>query len=119
MVIWLAMRRKTPFTTGWGILMGLHFASYVIFKNGIVNLSTVAIIYHLTLFLIVNAFLFFVDWFSDNQMLDWFWYAFGFWTGIFVIHLIIHFYIVPRRGESNGKSWMDRKIEKELDKLKK
>jgi 2TM domain len=108
--------------TGWGIGLFIHIYSYIVFKKGVINYSSVGLIYHFGFYICVNIFLFFIDAFTtidQGIVLDWFWWPFFSWTAVIALHLIVYMYVVPKKGQEEFTNWMDRKIEMELKKMKK
>ncbi|MHA1672855.1 MAG: 2TM domain-containing protein [Promethearchaeota archaeon] len=108
--------------TGWGIVLGTHSFQYLLYKRGVVNLSTLGMTYHLWGYVILNLFLLFVNYFTNDPIWTfhpWFWFSLGSWSAILISHAVIYFYIVPSKGESSDKNWLERKIDKELQKLQK
>ncbi|MHA1519181.1 MAG: 2TM domain-containing protein [Promethearchaeota archaeon] len=108
--------------TGWGIILSTHSLQFILYKKGVVNLSTLGMVYHVWGFIIINLFLLFISFFTNDPMWSfhpWFWISFGSWSAILIIHAVLYFYIVPAKGESSDKNWLERKIDKEMQKLKK
>ena len=108
--------------TGWGIVLGTHSFQFLLYKKGVVNLSTLGMAYHVWGYILINLFLLFTNFFTNVPIWTfhpWFWFSFGTWSGILICHAVIYFYIVPSKGESSDKNWLERKIDKELQKLQK
>ncbi|TFH28051.1 MAG: 2TM domain-containing protein [Promethearchaeota archaeon] len=108
--------------TGWGVVLSTHSFQYILYKRGVVNLSTLGMAYHLFGFIIINLFLLFTNFFTNPTIWTfnpWFWFSFVYWSAILVCHAILYFYIVPSKGESTEKNWLERKVDKELQKLQK
>ncbi len=106
--------------TGWSVLLSFHFVTYVIFRKGIVHGGTVGIIYHLSAYIIVNIFLVFVAFFTSNprwKFTPWFFWILGGWGLGIIFHGIIYFYIAPKHNEDEHQSWLERKINRELQNL--
>lgn len=106
--------------TGWGMALVIHLMVYMFYKKGIENLSTLTLIIHVVIYLIVNIFLIFIAWFTNEAgtgIATWVWYPVGFWALLIGVHLVIYFYITPKKGEPAHKSWVDRKIDEELKKI--
>ena len=109
---------------GWGIGLMIHCLHYIIFKKGIVNYSSIGATYHIGIYIIVFAFLVFTDYLPDSA-LSWVWWAVGPWGGAVVLHGLFVFIFLPRKakkpekGKVEKKSYIDRKIEAELEKIKK
>ena len=108
-----------PLTAWMMILLG-HIFAHIMFRKGIVDLHTVFVLYHMVFYVVIILFLIFTNWFTtDPNRLTWVWWIIGPWSIIFIIHLIVYFYVVPKRGESPNRNWLDRKIDEELERLKK
>lgn len=108
--------------TCWGAALAIHYVFYFIFKRGMANYSTIGLVFHLSIYVIVNALLFFIDWFTTRDqglVLDFFYYAAGFWGIAVIAHIVIYLYFKPQTEEHQGESWMDRQIKKELEKIEK
>ncbi len=106
---------------GWGLALLIHTFSYWIFSKGIVNLAKLLLYYHLFIFITTNILVIFIDAFTSANRWSpsgWYLWVFGVWLMFLVLHLIIVYYIVPKRGESEDLNWLDRKIDKELEKIK-
>lgn len=106
--------------TGWGVVFTTHGFYYVLYKKGVVNISSLGILYDLWGFFIVNLFLLFVNLFTNVPMWTlhpWFWFPLASWGAILIIHAVIYFYIVPSKEDSPEKNWLERKIDKELQKI--
>jgi hypothetical protein len=106
--------------TAWAILLFQHVVTYTIFRKGIIHGGTIGITYHLTAFILVNSFLFFVSLFTSDPpwtFTSWFLWPLGIWGLGLLGHATIYFYIVPKKNEIPHKGWIERKIEKELKKL--
>ena len=107
--------------TAWMMILALHILSHILFRKGIVDLHTVFILYHTVFYVVINLFLIFTNWFTtapDSSRMTWVWWIIGPWGILVIIHLIVYFYVVPKHGESPNRNWLDRKIDKELEKMK-
>lgn len=107
--------------TGWFVLFSFHFITYTIFRKGIIHGGTIAIIYHLNAYITVNLFMVFVGFITSTprwQFRPWVFWIIGPWGLALIFHVIIYFYIAPKRNEDEHLSWLDRKINLELKKLK-
>jgi hypothetical protein len=108
--------------TGWGVGLAIHFLYYIVFKRGMANYSTIALIYHAFIYVIVNALLFFIDWFTtrdQGMVLDFVLYSAGFWGLGLIGHLAFYLYFRPQTEEKQGESWMERQVKKEMEKIQK
>ena len=110
--------------TGWLMVLIVHIFSHIMYKRGIVDLNTVVFLYHLVFYLVINGFLLFANWFislsaTGSSKITWALWVIGPWGILLIIHLIVFFYMVPKQGESPNKNWLDRKIDEELERIKK
>jgi hypothetical protein len=106
--------------TAWMMILVGHIFAHMMFQKGIVDLHTVFILYHLVFYVVINLFLIFTNVFTtDPSRLTWVWWILGPWSILFIIHFIVFFYVVPKRGESPNRNWLDRKIDEELERMKK
>ena len=108
--------------TAWMMILILHILSQIMFQKGIVDLHTVFILYHLVFYVVINLFLIFTNWFTtahNSSRMTWVWWIIGPWSILFIIHLIVYFYVVPKHGESPNRNWLDRKIDEELERMNK
>lgn len=106
---------------GWGIGLGIHLTQYLIFKRGVTTYASIALIYHTSIFVMVNLFLVYIDWISDaaSPVLDWFLWPLGGWGALWIIHIILYLYTRPSSSRDESKSWIDRKVDSELSRLNK
>jgi hypothetical protein len=106
---------------GWGIGLGLHITQYLIFKRGVTTYSTIALIYHTVIYVLVSLLLVYIDWISDSTapILDWFLWPLGGWGAIWIIHIILYIYTKPSDSRDENKSWIDRKVDSELARINK
>ncbi len=108
--------------TAWLMILIGHFFAHMMFRRGIVDLHTVFILYHMMFFVAINLFLIFTNWFTtahENLRFTWSFWVIGPWSVLFIIHLIVYFYVVPKRGEYPTRKWLDRKIDDQLEKMNK
>ena len=108
--------------TGWGVGLAIHYLYYFVFKRGMANYSTIALVYHIFIYVVVNALLFFIDWFTTRTqglVLDFVLYAAGFWGIGLIGHLAFYLYFKPQSEDAQGESWIDRQVKKELSKIQK
>lgn len=110
-----------PLTAWMMILMG-HLFAHMMFRKGVVDLHSVFMLYHVLFYVAINLFLVFTNWFTTtpgNSRITWVWWVILPWGVSLIIHLIVYFYLVPKRGESPNRNWLDRKIDEELERMKK
>jgi predicted RNA-binding Zn-ribbon protein involved in translation (DUF1610 family) len=93
---------------GWGLGLVFHLFAYV-------NESSGGLAYHIFSYIVVNIFLMFIDFMGDNKI-GWVFWPISFWGLGLLCHIIYHIINMPKKGEDVNKSWMDRKIERELEK---
>jgi hypothetical protein len=107
--------------TGWGLALVFHLTSYIIYKKGIEQMSAVVLLYHIGLYFSVNIFLFFIDWFTTEGpgISGWAYYPLIFWGLALIANIVIHFNFKARTPEEARKSWMERKVDQELQRLQK
>ena len=106
--------------TAWAIPLIIHISSFILYKKGILNLATVIILYHTICYFVINAFLAFTNWFTNNFTIIWFGWSLGGWGAGLIVHYVIYLYIVPRKEQKGtSKSWYQREIEREMQKIKK
>ena len=108
--------------TAWLMILFGHIYSHMMFRKGVVDLHSVFILYHLMFFIGINLFLIFANWFTtihESSRLTWVWWIIGPWSMAFIIHLIVYFYLVPKRGESPNRNWLDRRVDEHLEKMNK
>ena len=108
--------------TAWMMILTGHLFAHLMFRKGVVDLHSVFVLYHLLFYVAINLFLVFTNWFTTppgNSRLTWVWWVILPWGVLFIIHLIVYFYLVPKRGESPNRNWLDRKIDEELERMKK
>lgn len=107
--------------TGWLIVLNFHLVTYTIFRKGIVHGGSIALFYHLSAYVVVNLFLVFVAFFTSVprwSFSPWFFWILGSWGLGLIFHLVVYFYIAPKKDEEESRSWLDRKVNQELEKLK-
>ncbi len=96
----------------WAVGLTMHVASYLIWLAGVTSGSKVGLLYHLVSYISVNVYLVFVWWMTGAAYM-WFLYPLFGW----LVGLIIHA-VVTRPKTPDQKSWMDRKVEAELARVK-
>jgi hypothetical protein len=105
--------------TSWGIGILLHIFNYFAFKKGSFSSSGQSgLAYHIVIYVIVCSYLVFVNYFTlglDNLWVLWAVIPWGF--GVF-FHLWLRGLNKPKRGEDPKNSWLERKIKKELGRIK-
>jgi len=95
----------------WAIGLTMHVASYLIWLAGVTSRSKTGLLYHVVAFTSVNTYLVFVWWMSGSGFM-WFLFPLFGWLVCLIIHSVA---IRPKSGEM---SWMDKKVDDELAKLK-
>ena len=107
-------------STGWGAGLLIHIFSYYIFKKGLFSEPGQSFLaYHIFIFLIVSGLLIFIDGFSlQDWNFDWFLYPILSWALALVIHIALYKIYGTVKGDSFGISWLENKINKELEKSK-
>ncbi len=104
---------------GWGIGLGYHIFGYITFRRGSFGDDAKAgISYHVFTYLIVCAFLFWIDFLFTGTM-TWSFFPIGGWGLALVIHLYVYITNRPKTGDDPRKSYLDREIDKELSKIRK
>ena len=96
----------------WAIGLAMHVASYLIWLAGVTG-GKVGALYHLTAYIAVNLYLPFVWWMTTPGGFMWFLIPLAGWA----VALVIHF--ISIRPAKSTKSWMDQKVDAEIDKLRK
>ncbi len=96
----------------WAIGLTMHVTSYLIWLAGVTSKSKVGLLYHLVAYVSVNIFLVFVWWMAGAGYM-WFLYPLFGW----LVGLIVHA-VAIRPKEKDGKTWMDKKVDAELAKIK-
>jgi len=108
--------------TAWMMTLIGHIFAHMMFRKGVVDLHSVFILYHMLFFVVINLFLIFTNWFTTligSLRFTWSFWVIGPWSVLFVIHLIVYFYLVPKRGESPNRNWLDRRVDEQLEKMNK
>ena len=106
---------------GWGVAILLHSFSYLTYRKGLIaTASTGLLVYHIFFYLVINALLLFINWFTNpTQTLSWFYWPLGTWGAVIVVHCIFYYSNRPRKPEDARKSWIDRQVDEELRKVQK
>ena len=73
--------------------------------------------YHTIITFLICPFLIWIDWFTTGNLIWWFWGVIPM-VVLLLIHYIVYNFRKPKKGENEKKSYIDRKIEKELGKIK-
>ena len=92
--------------TGWGVALFIHIFAYTA-----PNANLMA--YHGFIYLLLNIYLAFIDWYVDRQF-NWVGWSIGGWGIGLIIHLVFYLIYSPGKNEDPSKSWIDRKIDAEL-----
>lgn len=110
----------------WGLGLLIHAFSYVSFRKGwFKNESSKLIAYHSLIALGASALLFYIDGIVSeitNNMsfpISWSLIPIAILVGTVLLHLGIFLATRPKSSEDPNKGYIDRKIEKELEKVKK
>jgi hypothetical protein len=97
-------------STSWLIGVCYHiYASYYANRG--------AFAWHVFSYAVINIYLFFIYIFTTPIGYMWFLWILGLWGIGLLTHGFIIFISKPKRGEDITKSWIERKIEKELRKI--
>ena len=92
--------------TGWGLGLAIHAFSYYA--------STMKLLgYHIFIYIVVTLYLVFIDWYPD-QVLNWVLWPTIFWGFGLLGHIIFYNFFKPTANEDPNKSWIDRKIDAEM-----
>lgn len=109
--------------SSWTMVLTVHSCTYLMFRKGIINLNKVFMLYHLIFYIVINSFLVIADLITpfpiSETPINWAYWPIGTWGFLLIVHLVVYFYVVPKRGESLNKSWLNRKINEELERIKK
>lgn len=102
----------------WIIGLALHIFNFVIFKFGLFSKrGQRGFSYHFFIFIIINGYLFFVNYYTTYTWI-WWWIPALFWGIGILIHFILYRFYKPSGKDFNPKkSWLDRMIDKEMNKL--
>lgn len=94
--------------TAWFVGMLYHAFTYFRPKSS-------GFAWHFFSFVVVNCYLIFVYYFSNATDYPWVLWPMGGWGIGLLTHWLIHIARKPKVGEDATKSWLDRKIDKELE----
>jgi len=94
--------------SAWCVGIAYHAFAYFRSKSG-------GFAWHFFSFVVVNCYLIFVYYFSNATDYPWTLWPIGGWGIGLLTHWIIHIARKPKAGEDGTKSWLDRKIDKELE----
>jgi cation transport ATPase len=106
--------------SGMIFLLAIHCTAYYIFRRGYIYVATESIVAHTAVYIIGNAYLFFINWFSNflttRGFPTWAWWSLGGWTAALILHIIIYVMIVPLNHEPKDARWLERKVYSEIRK---
>ena len=103
----------------WGLALLIHTFNFLEFKHGLFSTDAKKFLgYHLFITVLLCGYLVWIDWFTTG-VLDW-WY----WPVIpLLIAAIFHLWIYntqkPKKDENPNESYLNRKVQRELKKIKK
>lgn len=105
---------------GWGVALLIHTFSYITYRKGLIATTSGGLItYHIFIYVLISGLLAFINWFTNTPHgIDWFFWPFGSWSALVLVHLILYLMYRPKTGENANKSWIDRQVEAELKKVK-
>lgn len=107
----------------WGLVIVFHAFNFYTFRHGtFTSGSKAALWYNTVISVLVSVLLAFIDIFTQENMqlsLTWSVYAILPLFAALIIHFSIYFNQKPKKNEDPKKGFIDRKVEKELSKLKK
>ncbi|MBD3353385.1 MAG: hypothetical protein GF364_18025 [Candidatus Lokiarchaeota archaeon] len=104
--------------TGWGIAVLTHSFNYVSYRRGLFNSARTTLLwYHIFFAILISAFLHFIDNFTGSTTSHW-WY----WPVIpillsAIVNIITYYVFKPKKNEDTRKSYIDRKVDREMKKL--
>ncbi|GAB4304992.1 MAG: hypothetical protein Kow0069_00160 [Promethearchaeota archaeon] len=102
--------------TSWAVGLAFHAVSYLAYARGVVGTASKGVIYHLTAYLTVTPYLFFVNWLTTTPPVYW-WATWP--AGTWAVGVLFHVFLATRgKGGEKGRSYVERQVEKELAKLK-
>ncbi|MHA1340095.1 MAG: 2TM domain-containing protein [Promethearchaeota archaeon] len=105
--------------TSWGLAVLLHAFIYISFRYGLFTSNLkLALSYHSFITIIICFFLIFADWFSTGKF-EWFWWPSAALICALLIHFYTYFVVKPKKNEDPTKSYIERKVDRELRKIKK
>jgi hypothetical protein len=105
---------------GWGIGLAFHAFFYTVGKKQLRGHPGIGAIIHVFTYLIIGAYLIFIDWFPDKA-LGWVYFALLPWGIMAALHFILVFTFRVPKSNKNWKdnkklSWVERKTLEELQK---
>ena len=95
---------------GWGVGLAYHGFAYFNSKGS-------GMVWHAFSYVIVNCLLIFIFLFTNITTYPWFFWPLGLWAVGLASHFVVWKIRKPLRGEDPSKSWIDRRIDKELRKI--
>jgi len=109
--------------SGMLFLLLIHCSAYFIFRRGFIYVATESIVAHAFLYVIGNAYLFFINWYANinttRPFPSWSWWILGSWTAALILHIIVYLMIVPLNHEPKEARWLERKVYAEIHKYQK
>ncbi len=96
----------------WALGLTMHVTAYLIWASGVTSGSKVGFLYHLVAYVSVNIYLVFVWWMTANTFM-WFLFPLFGWLAGLLIHAV-----VTRPKTEDKKTWMAKKVEAEISKIK-
>lgn len=108
-----------PFA-GWGVGLVTHTFSYISFRGGWFGKGTSNVLaYHTVIGIATCLLLAWINLVTNNFMeINWAYIPIAAILGSILVHYILYTVAKPKKNEDSQKSYMDRKIEKELKKAK-
>ncbi len=95
----------------WAVGLTMHVASYLIWLAGVTSGAKIGLLYNLVAYVTVNIYLVFVWWMAGAGYM-WFLYPlFGWLVGVIAHGMAI-------KPKTEQKSWMDKKVDAELARIK-
>ena len=103
----------------WTIAFSVHSASYLIYSKGVIGLQKIALILHAVIFVLSCPTLFVINYISGFTYL-WFLWPDLSWIVAIIVHFALYKFFLRHKDKPEGnKSWIDRKIDDEIKKVKK
>jgi|SRR5271157_3743895 len=97
---------------GWAVGLAMHVCSYLVWLMGVIG-GKIGLAYHATAYVSANLFMIFI-WSMTGAGFMWFLIPLFGW----LVGLIIHAIVVRPKTPSNKGSWMDAKVDAEMEKLR-
>ncbi|MHA1679988.1 MAG: 2TM domain-containing protein [Promethearchaeota archaeon] len=103
---------------GWFVGFFTHFTVYMIYSRGVVGGKKKGFILHAVVSVLAFLATFAINYYSDSSYLWFLWVLFGLIISVIVHGVLYRSATRPENTESK-KTWMEQKIEKELEKVRK